>query len=1138
MSSLTKSSGVFLQGDSNQESRRQRSFPVSWEAALLAVAYWLTAYLALSLAIPSGFASPVWPAAGIAFAFIFVYGYRLWPSILLGSVSATLAAYWDANSLATFAQSAIVATSIGLAASLQAVVGVFLVKRYVGDRCTLIDGRETWRFLVFAGPLSCLIGATCSVSSLVIAGFTAGADFGYSWWTWWGGDTIGVLIAAPLTFVWIGSPKAIWQNRRWSVTLSLSLALLAIIAALVFARSREEQRLQLSFQKQANVAVNAIDSSLVKYEEILQSIRSLYASSENVRRQDFRSFVSRTLARVPGIQALSWNPVISDEQRDELERGAREDGFSNFRITERNAQGHLVPAGNREEYVAVYYIEPYEGNESALGFDVTSDPTRLEALHAARDSGRPTATAPITLVQETGTQAATLMTIPIYASAEAPENIEDRRSSLLGYAVGVLRIGDLVTAALDGIDLKHTHVRLHDDSSGGQLLAEYPSAPDAEAARKLRDSSHDRLRFTVGHPVAGRDWRLVLAPSHNYAAANRIWSTWMMLAGGLLLASLVGAFQLVLSGRNALDIQRARAISRINKVLNDEVAERERAERALLNEKERVQVTLHSIGDAVITTNATGRVEYLNPIAERLTGWCLEEAQGRHLHAVFLLVDEETRRPLSNPLRQCLEESRPLSHSQKSLMIDRCGREYAIQGSVAPIRDDAGNTLGVVVVFNDVTESRRLAREAAHNASHDTLTGLMNRREFERRLEGALASSKEYDVQHALCYLDLDQFKVVNDTAGHVAGDELLKHVTSLLSQEVRDSDSLARLGGDEFGLLLSNCPLEKAVEIAERLVVEVRDFRFVWNEQPFEVGVSIGITPIHRDMASTAELLSQADVACYAAKDEGRNRVHVYSTDSAGTHFRHNELKLAADMRTALEQDRFRLFCQPIVPLTAPDDRQPRYELLLRLVDEENRIVLPGTFIPGAERYELMNRVDRWVVQTAFQRCAQGLTPLRGAKIAINLSGNTLNDELFLEFVRAQFHKHDIEPESICFEITETAAVKNLSGAQQTITALREIGCEFALDDFGSGFSSFSYLRNLPVDYLKIDGSFVRSIATDAKDRAMVSAINQVAHTMEIKTIAEWVETEDTMRELRKLGVDYVQGYAVGRPEPLDQVA
>ena len=721
------------------------------------------------------------------------------------------------------------------------------------------------------------------------------------------------------------------------------------------------------------------------------------------------------------------------------------------------------------------------------------------------------------------------MTMAIYAAAGAPENVEERRSSLLGYAVGVFRIGDLVTAALDGIDLEHVNARLYDDSSGGQLLAQYPTPADGEA---LQDSPDDRLRISVDNRVAGRDWRFELTPSRDYAAAHRIWSTWMLLAGGLLLASLVGAFQLVLTGRNALDIQRARAISRINKVLSDEVAERERAQRDLVNEKERIQVTLHSIGDAVITTNGTGRVEYLNPMAEKLTGWSLEEARGRYLHAVFLLVHEENRRPLSNPLKQCLNQNRPLTHSQKSLMINRCGREYAVQGSVAPIRDDAGNTLGVVVVFNDVTESRRLAREVAHNASHDTLTGLMNRREFERRLEEALVSSKEYDARHALCYLDLDQFKVVNDTAGHVAGDELLKHVTSLLAKEVRDSDILARLGGDEFGLLLSNCPLDKAVEIAERLVAQVRDFRFVWNEQPFEVGVSIGISPIHRHVASTAELLSQADVACYAAKDEGRNRVHVYSTQSA--HFRHVELRRAADMRTAMEQDRFRLFSQPIVALSAPDDGRPRYELLLRLLDEQDRIVPPGTFIPGAERYELMNRVDRWVIRTAFARYAGGSARLRGANIAINLSGNSLNDELFLEFVRDQFDANGIEPECICFEITETAAVKNLSGAQQTITALREIGCEFALDDFGSGFSSFSYLRNLPVDYLKIDGSFVRSIATDPKDRAMVSAINQVAHTMEIKTIAEWVETEDAMRELRRLGVDYVQGYAVGRPEPL----
>jgi len=565
-----------------------------------------------------------------------------------------------------------------------------------------------------------------------------------------------------------------------------------------------------------------------------------------------------------------------------------------------------------------------------------------------------------------------------------------------------------------------------------------------------------------------------------------------------------------------------------------DITERKQAEQALIKEKERAQVTLHSIGDAVVTTDAHGLVEYLNPVAEKLTAWSADEARGRPLSTVFQIVSEETRQPAPDPVAHCLTEGPITGLADYTILLSRTGQEYAIQYSAAPIRGPGGELFGAVLVFSDVTEARRLTKQIAHEAAHDTLTGLANRREFEKRLERALASAKQYGAHHALCYLDLDQFKIINDTAGHVAGDELLKQVKDLLLGAFRERDTFARLGGDEFGLLLDNCPLEKAREIADHVVAIIRDYRFAWLGRTFQIGVSIGLVPITTAAESTDQLLGQADVACYIAKERGRNRLHIYQQDNSESAERHTEILRAAGLRDALEQERFCLYYQPIIPLAANGDGPVRYELLLRLRDENGALLKPGAFIPAAERYSLMGAIDRWVIRTAFYRYMERLAG-SATEIAINLSGNSLNDETLLEFVKAQFVESGLPPERVCFEVTETVAIYNLSQARDFMKGIKRYGCHWALDDFGSGLSSFKYLKTLPVDYLKIDGSFVRDMVEEPIDHAMVEAINQVGHIMGIQTIAEYVHSEAIVERLRVLKVDYAQGYAIGLPMPWD---
>ena len=563
--------------------------------------------------------------------------------------------------------------------------------------------------------------------------------------------------------------------------------------------------------------------------------------------------------------------------------------------------------------------------------------------------------------------------------------------------------------------------------------------------------------------------------------------------------------------------------------------DRQRFEKTIRQEKELAQVTLQSIGDAVITTDWAGRVQYINPVAEKLTGWKTLEARGRVLPEVFCIIDENSRAAAENPVEAVWRSGQIVELINRTVLITRDGTEYAIDVSAAPIGIHQGIMIGTVLIFRDNTQSRSLAHQLSWQATHDTLTKLVNRRGFEQHLAKAIASAQE--TQHALCYLDLDQFKVVNDTCGHVAGDELLRQVSVLLRQRIRSTDILARLGGDEFGILLYQCSLQKAEQIANSLQTLIQNFRFTWDGKTFTIGVSIGLVAIDQDSQDVNSLLGAADVACYAAKDRGGNYIQVYQAEDQELARQRGERQWILKINAALEENRFCLYCQKFAPVAA-DFGEEHCEVLLRMIDEEGALVPPMAFIPAAERYHLMPVIDQWVIRTFLASYTQHLgeelhyQPHR--VYTINLSGASVNHKQFLNFLKEQFAQYPIPPQSICFEITETTAVTNLRQAAQFIRELKQLGCRFALDDFGSGMSSLAYLKNLPVDYLKIDGSFVKNITSDRVNYALVECFNRVGQVMGMKTIAEFVENEATLELLRSLGVDYAQGYGIAKPCPL----
>ena len=559
--------------------------------------------------------------------------------------------------------------------------------------------------------------------------------------------------------------------------------------------------------------------------------------------------------------------------------------------------------------------------------------------------------------------------------------------------------------------------------------------------------------------------------------------------------------------------------------------------------RSRARLALESLGEALITTDAEGRIDYANPAAAALLGIAIDTLLQQTLDQVITLVDETDRKLLKDPVDMALRGTTTVGLGRRAfLLARRAGSERSIELTASPLRsrDNASEEItGAVVMLHDVTELRGLTRQMSYQATHDPLTGLVNRREFEHRLGEALDAARRGDGMHVLCFVDLDHFKQVNDSAGHQAGDSLLREVAKLMREAVRDSDTVARLGGDEFALLLTGCPLQKGRQIADDLARDVGEHRFVWRDRIHSIGTSIGLLELARDSGTVEEMLAAADSACYVAKKQGAGKVVVYSARDEVAARQSGEIHWLRTLQVALRDNSFRLYWQPIISAYGENGGGPAMEVLVRLADEKDHDLASIELVRAAERYRLMGLVDRWVVQTTLTALGRGAISLPPHRtLALNISGQTLSDSQFLEFVVDCFDRSGVEPQQICFEISEASVAANLDAARRFVGVLHGMGCQFALDDFGSDLGSFSSLKNLPMDFLKIDGSFMRNLARDSVNQAMVTATIKLARSLNFRVIAEQVEDAAGLEAARSMGVDYLQGYAVGRPQPLNLAA
>lgn len=1076
------------------------------------IAYLVLAHLSITwLSIQPSEASAVWPAAGVSITAIFLRGYRVCFGLFIALMVFYASSWLDTSSAATTVRSLLLMFLLSCAAVTQAAVAIWLVTRLLGNLPALIDDKEITLFLLIIGPVASMVASLMAVTTFLMFGIIDGDEYFISWLTWWIGDSIGAIVMVPMLLALFASEQSALYTRRMAVGLPMVGLLIVIIALFIVTKSYESKERMLQFNRQAEQLNSHFEERLNAGVEVLYSLRSFFISSHRVDNHEFSKFTKHTLVRYPEIQALEWIPRLHHALRPAYERASASSPDSITQISERDEFGSFRPASERKYYYPITYIEPFKGNERAFGYDVASHPTARQALLRAREVNGLSFTAPIKLAQESGEQRG------IVAYLQINHGWVDSGLSNEGVVAAVYRMGDFVGSVLESREdlASYIDIELLDITDDPQLI--FNSANESI----VRSTN---LKWSSDYSIGGRSYRFKYRAKPEFHTLLFQWSSWIILLAGMIFTALLGGWLLSLTGRT---LRVRQLVGEKTASLQYEVEERRRAEQELRKVSKAVEFS----PNMVLITRPDGEIEYSSPKFTEETGYSTEDVIGQNIEILhFARLGEISYRDLWPELKNREVWRGEIVNRKKS------GDLYWAQVSIAPINDLDDELTHYVVTLQDITENRLISEQISYQASHDELTTLVNRREFEVRLETILKTQCRSGAQHAFCFLDLDQFKVVNDTSGHVAGDELLRQVSALLQERVRSNDTLARLGGDEFGILLHNCPLDKALAVAEDVRNSIAQFKFCWEHQVFSIGVSIGVVEINEHSASLTEILKNADSACYTAKDSGRNRVRLYAVDNEMLAQREGEMQWVSEINSALDEDRFLLYGQLIVPLQN-SQLKPDIEILLRMKGRDGNIVPPGAFLPAAERYQLSGLIDQWVVEHAFAWLERNFTQFSQyfGFCAINLSGSSLGDPDLKQTIISHLDRSSMLPYKVKFEITETSAIANLSEAQRFINSLKAYGCRFSLDDFGSGLSSFAYLKNLPVDNLKIDGQFVKNILDDKLDLAMVKSINDIGHVMGKVTIAEFVENDEIRELLREIGVDYGQGYGLGFPEPLD---
>lgn len=899
------------------------------------------------------------------------------------------------------------------------------------------------------------------------------------------------------------------QAHNYYSRLSLLVVLLLIIligTVLIWSLKGAENQ----FNHEADSIYRIIDQRFKHNDAVLGGFEALLHAVDDVDYDQLSLFAREMLSGYPYIYAVSGQVRVPDSELKSFENNMQEKGYLTFHVREYvdKPGHHWRPVPRQHVYYPTVFVEPLKPDTAQLlGYDVHSDVNQREALNKAIETGNIIASAPYKFIQ--GGFGYTLYK-PVYAGVSTPVNKKERFEQASRVISLSIKLDQLLTK--DEIDdpLIKVILSYKDGHENNMLLTRKSKSPNiGDVSFIFPDFSYKQ-----SFQGSGKDFQIIISRPVTIKILR------LELVAIVILMVLFFAFILHMRQRYLF--------------------ERRKSQEDIFRHRDREEVTLLSIADAVITTDETGSVEHMNTTAEKLTGWTLDEARGNPVQRIFKIINSETPTLILDPVGQCLRDGRVIRLIKPVELNSRLKTKTEIEVTVSPTRNRNGKIIGGVLVFHDVSIVREMQDHIDYQASHDSLTGLFHRREFEIFLQQALDSAHKEGAHHALCYMDIDQFRIINESFGHLAGDELLIQISSLLRSIVRDEDKLARLGGDEFSLLLQDCPVEEAINKAETIGKVIDEFRFVWEGRTIDVSLAISIVSITSASGSVNEILRAAESACYSAKAKGRRQMVVYQSDDPELQKRRGEMRWAARINEALRNQKFRLYYQEILPVKDDEQGYTHCELLMRTETEEHELISPENFIPAAERYNLMVDIDRWVVSAAIQtiRTLEEKAGVEGKNsYGINLSGQSLSDKSFYDYILSLFKEYKVSPKCICFEVTETAAIVNEEVALSLIKKIKGLGCRFALDDFGTGVSSYSYLKKYPFDYVKIDGSFIRHLGDNPVDRVMVESVCRIAKTMGIKTIAEFVEDNSVLPILRELGVDYAQGYGIAEPAPLQEM-
>lgn len=984
-------------------------------------------------------------------------------------------------------------TSIALAIStaIYTYLAVYLIRRLIKFPNHLTNALDWYKLFILGGAIANLLPAIISVYFISRIEPVVQQYFLLFVTHWWLGQFLGTLLIVPVLLCLKWKSVPVWKARISLFSFIHFFLIIILITSYNYVSNHEKDKLIAQIEQKSQSINSAIKMDISNYGEDLHSIKNLFEYSPGISPEKFAIFSSKIKDRQPEIHAISYQPLIKNAERESYEEMMRSIYSENFQITERDKNGKFIRANERNEYTPITMRDIYDKTAIILGFDTSSSTFSRLAREQARKTNKVAISQAFKLASTPdGNDKSVVLYLPL-----TKQNLFSGYVAMSIYAVRVIQ------SAVENIDMEAFSLQVWDGSSTDSRLF-YSKNTNSSVSNSYGLSKTGNIKYI------SNDWKYEII--QDPASLHRL----------VLAQLLIITFCALIMGTVSI------------RIFEFTGKKYELSRRALENEA-RFKSAFSNAPIGMVIVSLEHIILDANPSFCKMLGYSKDEVEGKKFEDITYYDDIESNIQYHNKLI-----SKTIDHySIESRYLHQDGHIVWALLNVSLICDDEGNPLYGVAQIHDITEQKEHAHKLNYLASYDSLTDLINRREFERRAEKLLKRIQlENEGEYALCFMDLDQFKVVNDSCGHIAGDELIRQLSDLLKNVVRQRDTLARLGGDEFGLLMEHCSLEDSYRVASTILKAIQDYQFSWKGQIFKIGMSIGLVPITSETKIYTELLKQADTACYMAKDLGRNRIHIYHADDSEIVQRQGEIQWVSRINQAIEENRFCLYAQPIKSLG--NDHHEHYELLIRLIDENQETIPPGAFLSAAERFNLIEKIDSWVINNALNILEANQSFLNKIDfVSINLSGQSITKKEFLEFIITKLESSDINGEKICFEITETAAISNLSIAMKFISTLKEKNCRFALDDFGSGLSSFAYLKSLSVDFLKIDGMFVKDIVDDPIDHAMVKSINEIGQVMGMQTIAEFVENDMIKGMLKEIGVNHVQGYGIGKPMNFEEL-